>query len=262
MTHRFVRRAFGLCLALSIGLAAFAQGMYWETVTKGGPLGDEGMKAQMAYMPRMFKVMNPGEDNIMIFRLDKQVMYTLHPAKKTYSQMTFAEMEAAMKKASAKMDGETEDMKKRMASMPEEQRKMMEQMMGDKMGGKASTYEVSLPGDRKTISGYGCGKCVITQDGKDLMTLWVTKEVKGFDAMRRDMEEFSSRMMDMNPMGAKGLADAMKKVDGFPIETETAQGINTLVTKVEKRTTPAAEFEVPAGFTKEKPGIKKGLENE
>jgi hypothetical protein len=54
--------------------------------------------------------------------------------------------------------------------------------------------------------------------------------------------------MSMVPNG-KGLADAFKKVEGVAIQTDMA-GITTLVTKVEQQSTPASQFEVPAGYTK------------
>jgi hypothetical protein len=117
---------------------------------------------------------------------------------------------------------------------------------------KDAKVDVKNTGDKKTISGFSCTKFVVTQDGKDMMTLWVTKDVSGFDAMRKDWEEFSKRMMAMNPMGGKGLGEAFKKIDGFPIQTEMGQGMTSTVTKIEKKTAPASEFEVPAGYKKVK----------
>jgi hypothetical protein len=47
-------------------------------------------------------------------------------------------------------------------------------------------------------------------------------------------------------------AEAMKSIDGFPMETESA-GSKTAVTKLERRPAPANEFEAPAGFKKVPP---------
>jgi hypothetical protein len=47
-------------------------------------------------------------------------------------------------------------------------------------------------------------------------------------------------------------AEAMKSIDGFPMETESA-GSKTAVTKLERRPTLAGEFEAPAGFKKVPP---------
>jgi hypothetical protein len=47
-------------------------------------------------------------------------------------------------------------------------------------------------------------------------------------------------------------AEAMQSIEGFPMETES-EGSKTTVTKLERRPTPAGEFEAPAGFKKVPP---------
>jgi GLPGLI family protein len=259
MKHRTMRIAMGLSLALIIAVCAFGQGVYWESKVTGGPIKDQ--TDQMYYMPKMFKRTSTGDANIMIVRLDKETMYILKPKEKTYSEITFAEMEAMMKKGKAKMDSRMAEMQKKMQSMPEEQRKMMEKMMGDKMPGTAkdAKVDVSSTGEKKAIGGFSCTKYVVTQDGKEFMTLWTTKDVKEFEPMRKDFEAFSQRMSSMNPMAGKGMMDAFRKVDGFPIETDMS-GITNVVTKIEKRSTPAGEFEVPSGYTKVKSEMQEGME--
>jgi hypothetical protein len=56
--------------------------------------------------------------------------------------------------------------------------------------------------------------------------------------------------MAMTPGGARSIADAFQKIQGFPVEVDTEQGMKNVVTKFDKRNTPASEFEVPAGYTK------------
>ena len=50
-------------------------------------------------------------------------------------------------------------------------------------------------------------------------------------------------------------AEAMKAIDGFPMETESA-GSRTTVTKLERKPTPASEFEPPAGRKKVPPPFR------
>jgi hypothetical protein len=127
-------------------------------------------------------------------------------------------------------------------------------MMGNKMPGMAQDVKIDVEksADTKKISGYGCTKYVITKDGNEFMTVWATKDVNGFSAMKKDWEEFSKRMMAMSPMIGKGIGEAFSKIDGFPIQTEMGQGMTSTVTKVEKKTTAASEFEVPSGYKKVK----------
>jgi hypothetical protein len=141
---------------------------------------------------------------------------------------------------------------------------MVEKMMGDKMLGKKKEGKVEVvnTGEKKTISGYSCTKFVIKEDGKEVAAVWATKDVKDFEAMRRDMEQFSKRMAAMNPMMGKGTAEGIKSVEGFPIETDMGESMKEVVTKIEKRSIAASEFEVPAGYKKVKSPLFGGKEEQ
>lgn len=244
-------------MTLCIAASAFAQGLYWQSTTEGSV--GEGVTENFA-MPKMFKTVSTGDlnnDGITIARLDKQLFWMLNPKKKTYSEMTFAQMEETMKKAGGKMDAAMEKMNKEMAGMPKEQREMMERMMGGKMPGTQSdaAVEMQKTADRKTIAGYACTKYVALQDGKEFMTMWVTKDVQGFESLMADWKEFTKRMSAMTSRFAKGAADAYKNIDGFPMQTTVSMmnnSVTTTVTKIERRTTPAREFDIPSGYTKVK----------
>ena len=263
MNHRVMRNITGLMLALSTAVGAFGQGVYTESKASGGPLPHEQLH-KMYYMPGMFKT-TTGDENYMIVRLDKEIIYVVKPKDKTYSEITFAEIEAMMKKANEKMaanQGKMDAAREKLASLPPEQRKMVEKMMGDRMaamGGKDSKIDVTRSGESKAISGYACTKYVVTQDGKEFMTMWTTKDVKEFASMRKDFEAFSQRMASMNPMMGKGYMEAFRKLEGFPIETDM-MGMTQVVTKIEKRTTPSSEFEVPSGYTKVESDMQKSME--
>jgi len=248
ITHQFLWISLTFCFAVS----AYGQGIYWESKEIGSPMGDKSDVARFYYMPRMFKVILDEGGRTIIFRLDKQLMITVDNADKTYTELTFAELEKTMKKAGAQM----EEMKKKMADLPEEQRKMMEQMMGD--GG---VVEVKATGEKKSISGYACSKYVVTKNGKESIAVWTTKDVKGFDSMRKDMEEFGRLIAELNPMMGKEMAEGMKKIEGFPIQTDMGS-IKSVVTKVEKRASPPSEFDVPSGYKKVKPKMMEGMNEE
>ena len=163
--------------------------------------------------------------------------------------MTFAEMEGAMKKAGAKMDSQMAGLEEKLKGLPPEQREKMEKMMGGSAR-KDAKVEVQGPGERKTISGYACASYKATADGKMVFTSWTTKDVKGFDGMKKDWQDAARRLASMNPMAGKGMGEAFAKIDGFPIQMEMNGGIITTVTKIEQRSALPAEFEVPAGYAK------------
>jgi hypothetical protein len=198
-------------------------------------------------MPKMFK--QSMENNASIFRLDKEVMYIINNKDKEYTEMTFAEMEAATKQAM----GQMEAFKKQLKDMPPEQRKAMEKMLGNSaMGGTAKTkIDAKNTGEKKTINGYSCVKYILKEDGKEITTVWTTAQVPGYSGMQKDMKKFSERLMAQMPKG-KALAEAMKKVEGFPIQTIMGN-ITSTVTKVEKKAIAKGEFEVPAGYKKVTP---------
>jgi hypothetical protein len=250
------KRIVAVVSALFVGVIAYGQGLYWESGTSGGALGDRVIAAQNYYMPHMFKTATADMGGFVIVRLDKKMIYQVDANEKTYSEMTFEEWEAEMKRMNEKMNAQMDELKKKMEGMPEEQRKMMEAMMGDKTAGdksKDGKIDVTKTAESRKIAGYGCTKYSVAKDGKETIALWATKDLKGYDAMRKDMEEFTSRMGTSDFQGMKSYAQAITKVDGFPMEADMQGGIKMQVTKVERQNLPANEFEVPSGYTKVKP---------
>jgi hypothetical protein len=246
-------------LAIILFLAAstgFAQGVRWEAKSTEAS-GEEARIDHFYYMPKMMKMVEGDGGRFMVIRLDRELMIMGDPKEKSYYQVTFAEMEQAMKQMDAAMGSQMEAMKEQLAQLPEEQRKMAEEMMGSRMK-KEPKVEVSKTGETTTIAGYACSKYVVKHDGKHESTVWATKDVTGFEAMRGDMEEFARRMKAaMNNIGGKDPSGLLEGVDGFPLKTENADGWKSEVTKVDNASTPAAEFEAPAGYKKEPmPGME------
>jgi hypothetical protein len=254
-----MRTRFMLLVATLVVISGLsAQGLYYESVFKGGPFGENGNGSKTFMMPGKFKNLNIADQDFIVVLSDQEKMISVSTKDKTYWEMSFAEMEQAMKGMSSKMDAQMAQMEEQMKDMPAEQRKMMEQMMGGKMGKPSNPVTLEKTGEKKTISGFSCTKCVAKEGDKELMTLWVTKDVKGFESLKKDYEALSNRMNAMNPQFAKGLIEAMKKVDGFPIQTDWG-GFTNLVTKIEARSIPASEFAIPAGYKKDESPMKKGM---
>ncbi len=254
---RIVAAASLLCLAVT----AFSQGLYYEAKIEGA--GSE--RGQQMYMaPKKMKSidLNTQGNSVMIVRLDKEVMWQLNPAKKTYSEVTFAQLEQMVGKMGAKMDDAMAKMQKELEGLPPEQRKVVEEMMKGKMPGMAAgggTVTVRNTGERQTISGFPCVKYVAMRGDDQLMALWTTRSVQGFDEFAKDWKEFGKRMAALAPRFGKEMADAYKDIDGMPIKTQ-AGGITTTVTKIERRSIPASEFEIPAGYTKTRSDFEEAIE--
>ncbi len=260
MNYSIVKTFATLSCAFVFAAAAYGQGLYWQSKTTG-TVGER--TAETWAVPKKMKMVQTGTDQtITIMRLDKEVIWQLNPAKKTYSEMTFAQLEHVARKAGGKMDAAMAQMQEQMKNMSEDERKMMEKMMGGRMpgaaGAGAAPAQVTNTGERKTISGFATTKYTVRQGDQTAMTLWVTKDIRGFDELREDWQAFSRRMAAMLPQG-RGMADAYKNIDGFPIQTEMS-GIVTTVTKVERRSAPANEFEIPSGYTKVRGEMEEAME--
>jgi hypothetical protein len=243
-------RIFLMCVAgLLLAPTAHSQGLYWEA--SHAPKDTSGV-SRFYLLPKMMKEVSADGERITIFRLDRDIMYQINARDKSYTQTTFAEMESHMKNAQSKLAEGMSKLKDKLDKIPPEQRKMLEQQMGTLMGrsSAAANVEVVNTGERATISGYSSTKTIFRRDGKDLITFWTTKEVKEFAPFRNELAGFMKRALSMNPF-ARDFADAFSKLDGFPVRTEMGGSTET-VTRVEKRSLSASEFEVPAGFIQKK----------
>ena len=106
--------------------------------------------------------------------------------KKEYSEITLAEMEAAMKAAAAKMEEANAQMKQQMAAMPPAMREKMEQMMG----GGASSVTVTKGGTRQ-VAGYTCQDYTVAM-GQTMTTKVCATTALQFPAPNVDYRKFAS----------------------------------------------------------------------
>jgi hypothetical protein len=227
-----------------------AQGLYWESRTTG--IGDGVHTSQFYAMPKMIKVMHTGGPTVLI-RVDQDKFITIDPKTHSYREMSGSEMESLAQSSKARMQAAMAQMQQRMAKMPPEQRAAMEQAMRGLSAAETTataTTQVTNTGETRTIGGYACAKYVATADGKPVLTAWATKDIPGFATLRADWLAYQKRLGSQPGTPGGNMGQAFAKIDGFPMETEMGD-IKTEVTKVEARTIPASEFEVPAGFKKE-----------
>jgi hypothetical protein len=174
-------------------------------------------------------------------------LFGIDHKKKEYSEITFAEMEAALKAIGAKMD----EMQQQMAGMPPAMREKMEQMMGG--GGAAVTV---TKGSTRQVAGYTC------QDYTVAMGAAMTTKVCATTALQYPMDyrkyqalAGSAMAMANNPMfkGMGKMVDEMKKIEGFTIAEATSmkmmgRGMESSKEAVEikKGPIPASAFDVAA----------------
>lgn len=170
--------------------------------------------------------------------------------KKEYSEITLAEMEAAMKQAAAKM----EEANKQMESLPPSVRERMQKMMG----GAAESVTVTKGGTRQ-VAGYTCQDYTLSM-GEMMTTKLCSTTALEFPAPEADFRQFSSFASSAgafanNPMfkGMSKLTDELKKIEGITLAESTSvkfMGQSSQTSKeaveVKKGPIPAAAFDVAA----------------
>lgn len=178
---------------------------------------------------------NGADGRDVIVRYDAKKMILVDNKRKTYSEMTFDDLQ---KMAAAATQG--------MENLPPEVAAKMKGMMGG--GGEVSVTKL---GAGETIAGYATEKYHVVVPPMEI-DLWVAPDLAVppvyYDAMKS--------LMPANPMfDMKRLYEEYKKINGTPMKSITnmkmmGQAITTtvLVTAADKTPIPASTFDVPAGY--------------
>ncbi len=131
-------------------------------------------------------------------------------------------------------------------------KKMREQL--EKNRGKSKGWTVKKLG-RETVNGYSCEHVLIVHgdDAKSEQEWWTSKDIAGLSyesmrgLMRRGNESDEGVVKALREAGVDGFVVRMiTREKGSPTPVMTME-----ITKVEKRSVPAALFEIPAGYTKQ-----------
>jgi hypothetical protein len=177
------------------------------------------------------KLRRDDEDQSMILRLDRNLLYMLNHEAKTYSELPLPiDLRKMMPKGSEAMaDQIANGMKLTVQVTPRTETRKVNQW-------NAKRYDVSIQ------SAMGM---------KIATTLWVSKEVDGYLPMNR----LSATLASLQP-GAAAWAKELEKIDGYPVLTESSVdalgakfGTREELQTVEAKDAPAGTFEPPAGYT-------------
>ena len=193
-------------------------------------------------------------DNETIVEYGPGKIVSIDHKKKEYSEITLAEMEAAMKAAAAKMDEANAQMKEQMANMPPAVREKMEKMMG----GVAGAVTVTKGGTRQ-VAGYTCQDYAVAM-GESMTTKICATSALQVPAPSVDYRKYSSfagsaSAMANNPMfkSMGKMAEEMKKIEGFSIAESTSLKMmgksmdsSKEAVEIKKGPIPASAFDVAA----------------
>jgi hypothetical protein len=245
MTTRFTLAAAGVAALLSVPALAEDLTVVFNT-TSSGKTGT----STSYYSSEKMRTGDADSETIMEYAAGK--ITAIDHKKKEYSEITLAEMEAAMQAAQAKMEQANAQMKEQMAAMPPAVREKMEQMMG----GAAASVTVTKGGTRQ-VAGYTCQDYAVAM-GQTMTTKICATTALKFPAPNVDYRKFSSfagsaAAMANNPMfkSMGKMADEMKKIEGFTIAESTSMKMmgrsmdsSKEAVEIKKGPIPASAFDV------------------
>jgi Domain of unknown function (DUF4412) len=202
---------------------------------------------------------NPGEGSsqrattVIVDAAGKR-MLMVDEAAKTYTEIT----EADMKRFGAQLEARRAEMEERTKSMPPEQRKRIEDMMGGKAG-KPRELKFERMGDKKTINGFSCEMYHVLEDAtpkeEDCVAPWSASVLQrsDFEGLRKFAEDMAKSTGTMGSGGGRQMFEQFDKYPGFPVTRhplEAGRGEEEQLKSVKRGSIPAVKFAVPAGFTK------------
>jgi hypothetical protein len=245
-------------LCVLIGTAQAADGLLLvQKSTSGGTSRTNQIQIERTRM-RAESSGATGGQMVVVFDGTKQVLTMIDTDKKTYSEMTEADVE----KLGAQMSGAMAQMQQQMASMPPEQRAQIEAMMkgrgmGPAMGGAPKIQYRKTGAD--TVGKWTCDKYEgYDGDQKVSEVCTVDPKVLGFAAsdfeVSKQMAAFFKKMMPQMAEQTFTIGSAGDQgFSGVPVrQTTTVMGrqVTNEITEVSRQTFPDAIFQAPAGYQK------------
>jgi len=200
-----------------------------------------------------------GGTQSVIFDGAKQTLWIINDARKTYTELTKADVD----RIGAQMSGMMAQMQEQMKNMPPEQRERMEAMMRGR--GAAPAAAAAAKPTYKKVGTATVGKWTCDQyegyegDKKTSEVCTVDPKALGFTAadfqVTRQLADFFGALMpqNMTRMFAIGSAE-QQGFSGVPVRQVTITGDQRVTSELvdAKRTSfPPSTFDVPAGYTKE-----------
>ena len=256
-------------LTALLGASAFATtvhaGVYVENVEKQLDGSTAPETSKMWVDGGRMRVENTSKENagFVIFR-DK-AMYLFDPKTQSYRVID----KAAADKIGAQVANAKKQLEARMAAMPPEQRKQVEEMMAKSgaagallQGKKPAQRTVQNTGRTETVAGIKCTVWEVLEDGNKREELCAAQPsaVPGGDEVVKTFREIGSTMQsfteNLGSIANNQPWSDMDTIKGVPILTrEFSNGKATSelrVASVRKESVQAAQFDVPAGYKEKK----------
>jgi hypothetical protein len=199
-----------------------------------------------------------GAMQVVIFDGTKQVLILVDVTKKTYTEVTKAQLD----QISAQMQGMMAQMQAQMASMPPEARAQVEAaMQGRGMAAMGAPPKIEYRRNgTDTVGRWTCNKYDGYQNGQKTSEICTVEPAAlGFGAadfeVTRQLASFFAALVPQMAGQVMAVGKAEEQgFSGFPIKsvmTVAGNTITTELTEASRQTFPESIFAAPAGFTKQ-----------
>jgi hypothetical protein len=225
-----------ICASRNANAQIFSQDLTMHSTTTSSGMAGRGGGASTGtdYYSKSALKTSSSDGNDTIIRFDAEKIITIDNKKKTYTEMTFKQLQDMLSMLGSGMGADREGM--------EQMKKMMGQV--------DSAITLSKQGPGEDIAGYATEKYLLT--GPIQMEIWSAPNLKipaaYYDVMKIQMPP--NPMFDM-----KKIYDEMKKINGMALKTVmTIKMMNMemkttkVVNSVDAGAIPASVFEVPSGY--------------
>jgi hypothetical protein len=246
-----------LCLSLATPLWA---GVLMTMVDQRSGQSADQTTMKMYLDKDRLRVENSGkeENQVIIYRQDKDLFWMLDLKKKTYMEITKADLDRMQEQ----INGASKQMEEAMKDMPAEQREMMAKMMKGKMPAAQAktTYKKVASGQK--INQWTCTQYEGESEGKKESDVWTT-DPKSLGLTPEDFNVLKAMSKFWEGMAKSG-TKFFKVEEGVPTEghysgvpVKTAYYSDGKVSRtsemqsLERQDFDAAKFDLPAGFAKE-----------
>ena len=210
-------------------------------------------------MDKMHMRAEAGGTTVMVFDGEAQVMRVIQMDRKTYTEMSKAQMEEMSQKMAQAME--------QLKNLPPEQRAMMEKMMargGRAMAGMSAPAPISYRASgADTVGKWSCTKYVGMRGQEKVAELCTVDPtalglaVSDFDVMKHFAEFMKSLVPQMAEQISVIGSEANQGYSGFPVRRTTfASGQTQSVSELKeiaRGAIPATAWQAPAGFKREGP---------
>jgi len=217
-----------------LALPVAAQDLTIVSVVKGGPQP----MTQTQYLTADQARTSTGDTDVIVQYGPGRII-TIDNKKKEYSEATFDEMAATLRK-----------LDEQMAKMPA--------FLQKSMGGGVKPVTVQKGTATRQIAGYDCTQYTLSQGEDMVFEIWAAPTIQ---APTKLVESMKAQWAAMGPMGRRFAAmyDEMAKIKGYPLSFGmgyklAGKKIDSVIeaTEVKKGPIPPSVFAIPAGY-KQKP---------